>query len=327
MTDPAPRSYGQGGEPLPTSQGPLQQAANGLRPRVDTKSVIDYGNLPAPVKYEELQREALMSLKPELFEGFRFDLTKSLNQNFALAHSFFLGNIDVPTNNNQPIKMAIGTYEFGANYVTSQGTMLIGRMTNDGRMTARIKHDLTPSIALKSQMQLASEQGMSQAMLDVDFKGKDWNGQIKYGTNDFYGVNYFQSVTPSLSMGGEAFWLGQQRKSGTGFAARHQGELHVATCQLATTGLINATYIHKVNEKLSLASDFLWNWHGREASASFGYDYMVRQCRLRGKVDTDGKVGALLEERINIGVNFVLSAEIDHAKKDYKFGFGMTLGE
>lgn len=53
-------------------------------------------------------------------------------------------------------------------------------------------------------------------------------------------------------MGGEAFWLGQQRKSGTGFAARHQGELHVATCQLATTGLINATYIHKVNEKVRL---------------------------------------------------------------------------
>ena len=66
------------------------------------------------------------------------------------------------------------------------------------------------------------------------------------------GINYFQSVTPSLSMGGEAFWLGQQRKSGTGFAARHQGELHVATCQLATTGLINATYIHKVNEKVRI---------------------------------------------------------------------------
>ena len=79
--------------------------------------------------------------------------------------------------------------------------------------------------------------------------------------------------------------------------------------------------------QLSLATDFLWNWHGREATASFGYDYMVRQCRLRGKVDTDGKVGALLEERINVGVNFVLSAEIDHPKKDYKFGFGMTLGE
>ena len=41
----------------------------------------------------------------------------------------------------------------------------------------------------------------------------------------------------------------------------------------------------------------------------------------------DGKVAGYLEERINVGVNFVLSAELDHAKKDYKFGFGMLVGE
>ena len=34
-----------------------------------------------------------------------------------------------------------------------------------------------------------------------------------------------------------------------------------------------------------------------------------------------------LEERINAGINFVLSAELDHHKKDYKFGFGMVVGE
>lgn len=42
-----------------------------------------------------------MSLKPDLFEGLRFDLTKPLNHNFALSHSIFLGNMDVPTSNNQ----------------------------------------------------------------------------------------------------------------------------------------------------------------------------------------------------------------------------------
>ena len=41
----------------------------------------------------------------------------------------------------------------------------------------------------------------------------------------------------------------------------------------------------------------------------------------------DGKIGALLEERVNVGVNFMLSAELDHARRDYKFGFGMTVGE
>ena len=113
----------------------------------------------------------------------------------------------------------------------------------------------------------------------------------------------------------------------------------------------------------------------------------MRQCRLRGRIDSQGVVAAFLEERVNVGVNFLLSAEvtpnplhfrlgvesqkslhastcdlmlcfrprvskllylvyntcadlpllgfhppvpllqIDHSKKDYKFGFGMTIGE
>lgn len=43
---------------------------------------------------------------------------------------------------------------------------------------------------------------------------------------------------------------------------------------------------------MSLASDFMWNWNAREATASFGYDYMLRQCRLRGRIDSEGKVGS-----------------------------------
>ena len=216
--------------------------------------------------------------------------------------------------------------------------------------------------------------------------------------------------------------------AGTCFAARHQGESHIAAAQLATTGPCPLTYLHKVSEKVrsqhprtscqvymllhgcqasgrqphrhrtaghhgvlladlpaqsqrkgsqparharstccclnaaqrelymslpcscvarlacmatraasrqvltpcvqvSLGTEFMWNWNQREASAAVGYDYTLRQARLRGRIDSDGKIAALVEERINAGINFLLSAEIDHAKKDYKFGFGLTVGE
>jgi hypothetical protein len=36
------------------------------------------------------------------------------------VRSIFMGNIDVPTQNNQPLKMPVGTYEFGANLVSSK---------------------------------------------------------------------------------------------------------------------------------------------------------------------------------------------------------------
>lgn len=56
--------------------------------------------LPAPLR-SSLHPHLAVSLKPDLFEGLRFDLTKPLNHNFALSHSIFMGNIDVPTANNQ----------------------------------------------------------------------------------------------------------------------------------------------------------------------------------------------------------------------------------
>ena len=44
-------------------------------------------------------------------------------------------------------------------------------------------------------------------MVDSDVKGHDWNAQLKLGSPSFVGLNYFQSVTPHLSAGGEFFWL------------------------------------------------------------------------------------------------------------------------
>ena len=37
-----------------------------------------------------------------------------------------------------------------------------------------------------------------------------------------------------------------------------------------------------------------------------------------GLMPAEGKVAAFLEERVNAGVNFILSAELDHARRDYK---------
>ncbi|CAA0813495.1 Mitochondrial import receptor subunit TOM40-1 [Striga hermonthica] len=98
----------------------------------------------------------------------------------------------------------------------------------------------------------------------------------------------------------------------------------VAARQTASTGMVALSYVQKVSEKVSLASDFMYNAMSRDVTASFGYDYILRQCRLRGKIDSNGVVAAFLEERFNMGLNFILSAEIDHKKKDYKFGFGLS---
>ncbi|KAL6764076.1 40 kDa translocon at mitochondrial outer envelope membrane [Haematococcus lacustris] len=307
--------------PLPTFTNIGQAAAAALK-----NERPSYLELPAPVKYEDIQREVMMALKPDLFEGMRFEINKPLNPNFFLSHSLFMGNMDLATGGRQQLKTPMGHYEFGAN-VVSDRYMLLGRITTEGRLSGRIKYDLAQWMAMKLHLQLSGEPGQSQAMLDTDLKGGDWNAQLKLGSPSFLGLNYFQSLTPRLSAGGEFFWLHSNLKSGVGLAMRHQGTKHVATMQVATTGILSLQYAHKVNEKVTLATDFLWQFATREATATLGYDATLRQCRLRGKIDTNGVVTAFLEERFSPGINFVLSGELDHLHSNYKFGFGVVAGE
>ncbi|KAH6814453.1 translocase of the outer mitochondrial membrane 40 [Perilla frutescens var. frutescens] len=267
-----------------------------------------------------------VSLKPELFEGMRFDFTKGLNQKFSLSHSVMMGPTEVPSQSSETIKIPTANYEFGANFIDPK-LMLFGRVMTDGRLSARLKCDLTDNLTLKGNAQITSEPHMSHGVFNFDYKGSDYRAQFQMGNGALLGASYIQSVTPHLSFGGEVFWAGQHRKSGLGYAARYNTDKMVATGQVASTGMIALSYVQKVSEKVALASDFMYNYMSREVTSSFGYDYMLRQCRLRGKIDSNGVVAAFLEERFNMGLNFILSAEIDHRKKDYKFGFGLTVGE
>ncbi|PHT77941.1 Mitochondrial import receptor subunit TOM40-1 [Capsicum annuum] len=267
-----------------------------------------------------------VSLKPELFEGMRFDFTKGLNQKFSLSHSVLMGPTELPTQSADVVKIPTAHYEFGANFLDPQ-MMLVGRVMTDGRVNARVKCDLSENLSLKANGQLTGEPHMSHGMANFDYKGKDYRTQFQFGNGALLGASYIQSVTPHFSLGGEVFWAGQHRKSGIGYAARYNTDKMVAAGQVASTGMVALSYVQKISEKVSLASDFMYNYLSRDVTASFGYDYFLRQCRLRGKIDSNGCVSAFLEERLNMGLNFILSAEVDHKKKDYKFGFGLTVGE
>ncbi|BBG94712.1 translocase of the outer mitochondrial membrane 40 [Prunus dulcis] len=277
---------------------------------------LDYTNLPCPIPYEEINREALMSLRPECFEGMRFDFTKGLNQKFSLSHSVLMGPMTVPSQSPETIKILLLTM-----------IDAFRRVLTDGRLNARVKYDLTDNLTLKANAQLTNEPNMSHGTASFDYKGSDYRSQIQVGNGALLQASYIQSVTPHFSLGGEVFWAGQHRKSGIGYAARFNTEKMVATGQVASTGMVALSYVQKLSEKVSLASDLMYNHTSRDVTASVGYDYVLRQSRLRGKIDSNGRTAAFLEERLSMGLKFILSAEMDHKKKDYKFGFGLAAGE
>eukprot|EP00210_Caulerpa_lentillifera_P004537 g4329.t1 len=204
---------------------------------------------------------------------------------------------------------------------------MVGRINSDGRMNGRIKYDPTNWFGLRWQSQFSRDPEMTQQIFDIDFTGRDWNAQLKLGNSGFFGMNYMQSVTPKLALGSEVFYLDEQRKSGLGIAARISDEKYISTLQASTAGLLSMSYLHKVGEKTSLIADFLYNSNSGEATTILGYDYIFTRAHVRGKIDSNGVLGAYIEERLNQGVTFLMSGEIDHSKKNYKFGFGLQLGE
>ncbi|MBA0630939.1 hypothetical protein Godav_002981, partial [Gossypium davidsonii] len=196
----------------------------------------DYMNLPCPIPFEELQREALK----------------------------------IPSQSAETIKIPTAHYEFGANFI-DPNLMLIGRVLTDGRVNARVKWDLTDNLSL------TNEPHMSHGMVNFDYKGKDYRSQFQMGNGALFGASYIQSVTPHLSLAGEVFWAGQHRKSGLGYAARYETDKMVAAGQVASTGMVALSYVQKVSEKVSLASDFMYNYMTKDVTASVGYDYILRQ--------------------------------------------------
>lgn len=318
-------------------------------------------SLPLPVKYEDMHKEAFAILRPEIFDGMRFEFTKSPNAKFRLTHSIFMGQQDLTgeAGASTGLKVPAGNYEFTAS-VDDVRTGMMGRISTDGRLIGIVRHEVNDYFNVFGQAMISNAPGYGygmQGMFDVNWRGSDYQGQVKFGTNQFYGLTYMQSVTPALSLGGEAFWIGTQRKCGVGLAMRYvmmdqpgpsaaaaAGDMvgdiggmdmaagagpsgSILSAQIApSTGLMIINYVQRVSDKLSMAADFMYNWQSKESTSLVGYDYNMRQCKLQGRVSSDGVISAFLVERLNLGLNFILSAEVDYPKKNYKTGFGLTVG-
>ena len=59
-----------------------------------------------------------------------------------------------------------------------------------------------------------------------------------------------QSVTQSVALGCEVYYMDEQRKSGLGIAARQSSDQCIATMQASTVGLVSLSYLHKIGEKV-----------------------------------------------------------------------------
>jgi mitochondrial import receptor subunit TOM40 len=167
--------------------------------------------------------------------------------------------------------------------------------------------------------------------LEHDYLGTDYSVNIKAlnpspldGSGMYIG-SYFQSVSKKLAVGVESVYqtgpspipgLPPIAEVSTSYLAKYTGKDWVATTQVQPVGAVQATYWQKLGEKLEVAAELqlVTARQRREAVATVGAKYSLRQAMFRAQVDSAGKVSALLEQQLAPTFSFLLAGEIDHVK-------------
>lgn len=180
--------------------------------------------------------------------------------------------------------------------------------------------------------------GGAQFSFENDYAGNDFTAQIKAMnpsildgslTGIFIG-SYMQSITPRLSLGLESVYQRPAASMGPetmiSYAGRYRGDDWIASAQLMTAGGLQTSYWKRLSDKLETGVDLNLQIAGqaqggmmgggvrKEGTATFGAKYDFRASSFRAQVDSEGKLGVLLEKRIVPMVQVTFAGELDHVK-------------
>lgn len=187
--------------------------------------------------------------------------------------------------------------------------------------------------------------GGSQLSLEQDYHGDDFTAQLKSinpsvlegGLTGMFIGSYLQSVTPRLSLGLEGIL--QRPGGGMGpevalsYAARYKGDDWIGSLQLLTQGGVNGSYWKRLTDKVETGVDVNLQFAGlsggnammgaprKEGTATLGAKYEFSRSIFRAQVDSQGKIGCLLDKVIAPPVRITFAGELDHVKVSMSLHF------
>ena len=173
--------------------------------------------------------------------------------------------------------------------------------------------------------------------LEQDYTGNDFTASLKSInpsilegelTGMFIG-SYLQSITPRLSLGMEGVVQrpggGMGPEAAVSYAGRYKGDDWIASAQLLTQGGVQLSYWKKLMDKVETGVDVNLQFAGlsgagmmgggrKEGVATFGTKYEFSRSIFRAQIDSQGKLGCLLEKVVAPPVRLTFAGELDHVK-------------
>ncbi|GMI07411.1 hypothetical protein TrLO_g7585 [Triparma laevis f. longispina] len=282
-----------------------------------------------PGPWEAFNSDIKRYLFVDTFDGARVDLSKQLSPFLVINHNWWLGTTMLPNGQKN-------NYTFTTQVMPSETTAVIGRADQNGMVEARVHRGLIMEEDLQVNSKIVcvttpefNEQ--NQMVADLDFAGKTWSGQVKFGAmmgGNVFGLNYVQAITPSLTIGGDALYLGSQNASVGSYGVKYSGNSWVASAQWS--GLQQAFFGHYkkevMKERVTLAAELQVQPGSGESAVTFGGEFNLKQSKMSTVIDGTGCMKTVLDTKLGPTASVVFSGEVDHMKDNYKFGYGLTIG-
>ncbi|GMI22538.1 hypothetical protein TeGR_g11456, partial [Tetraparma gracilis] len=218
-------------------------------------NAVSYSN-PGP--WESLSSDAKRLVSLDAFDGARVDVNRQLSPAFAVNHNWWMGTQALPGGK---------TYTFSAQFVPSPSSFCMARVTADGQTEGRIHALLSgdPSSSnVTSKLVVVTSPGQAggndQSVLELDAAQPSWTGNLKLGSmagGDYLSLSFLQAVTPRLSLGGDASYIGVQSASAASYGARYAAPSWTAALQYSgMQGAVAASYRKVVTrDRVSLGAE------------------------------------------------------------------------
>jgi mitochondrial import receptor subunit TOM40 len=307
------------------------------------RRVLNHGPLPYPGKFDDLSKESKGILDSrENFDGFNFDVSRTITANFDMTHAIHFGSQTEPP-----------SYNFMTRYFSPSGMFLDGKLSPgpmllNGTVQGRIAFPLKTWYRTgpggrskpisKLSLRLTGVVGKPSAKpippqfnMELDMKGSDYQAQFKWHNPGMYELSYAQSVLPNVALGLHGLFdsrMGRTELTAAGRVAWNERKC-IATASLASYGHLTGSYTQVMEDgRKSWSTDMQLihlEDHGVwEAVYSAGYAYNLLQSRVRGRVDSNWCCSAILEEKVLDTVTLLICGDMNYAKDVYKVGFGFS---
>ena len=319
-----------------------------------------------PGPYEQAAMDAKRLLQLDTFDGFRCDINKQVSPYMVAVHSFHLGtSTHAPPPSNPQAPPPNSTYYFVTQVADEKGVFMTRvdpqRMGYEGRMQRMFGPGM-----IKLQSAVAGDGQTDQLLAEYDTGGMSWTANLKYGSMGgglLYGMNYWQSITPNLTLGGEGMYLAANNGLISNYTAKYKFMAPVSEAtdlasrspsaagpSIAGPGMpppptagsssvclnyhtgqqaLTVSYQRVVTpNRVTVGAELQCNPFSLDSQVTVGAEFQLLRSKINLVADGEGRIQSVLETKLGRGPQsprLSFAADMDHAKSQMKFGYGISV--